>query len=83
MKAADLDRAQRLVGQIGVAEAMHARLAAGEALSLVLGSTAGPALTVIEVTPSYVRDLRAELQRSFAEQLAELRGQLAALGVEG
>lgn len=82
MKAADLDRAQKLVAQIAAADAMHARLAKGEALSLVLGSTAGPSLTVIEVTPGYVRDLRAELQRSFAEQASDLRAQLAALGVE-
>lgn len=80
MKAADLDRAQALAGELAAVRRLAERIGAGEALHLMLGS--GPGASEIVLSQAYGARLRADVAASLHVCIAALEDALAALGVE-
>lgn len=80
MRAADLDKARRLLEARDQNLAMFNRLEAGEPLSLLVGESGSQSAIVI--APGYAAGIRADLLAAFKGRLAENDAALAGLGVE-
>jgi hypothetical protein len=79
MRAADLKRAQTLVGQRDAAKAMADRIAAGERLHFILGE--GKDASEI-VAADYAAQVASDLGKALSLLAERLTADLTALGVD-
>lgn len=80
MKAADLEAARRLAGELASVRALGERLEAGEPLTLLLGE--GRAASAIVLAPDYLAGLRRDVAGGLSARAEALAAALAGLGVE-
>lgn len=80
MKAGALKEAQRLVAQRESVASIRDRLAAGEALHLVLGE--GDKASEIVLAAGYLKTIRDDVLASLGQRIADVDASLAAIGVE-
>jgi hypothetical protein len=81
MRAADLKRAQTLVGQRDAAKAMADRIAAGERLHFILGEGSGA--SEIEVANSFASQVAADLGKALVLRAESLTADLREIGIDG
>jgi hypothetical protein len=80
MRAADLKRAQALLGQRDVAKALADRITGGERLHFILGEGSGA--SEIVTAESFAKEIAGELRMALTSCVEHLNGELNALGVE-